>query len=261
MAKCLKCGVESPDGATRCSMCGSSLVAGNRQCVSCGRSIDWATNVCPYCGYDFRYVSGAPEGHTISDSTKFVLYVLSVLIPIAGIIVGIYYMTRSSQEEKGVGRICLIIGVVVTLLTVGLAGLLYVMVMGFGSDTTQTPTTSLIDMPTVGGWRFTFASVNDEVEWTDVAIIVNDGLEFVSWSPLSQDLEGSIGVSEDYGTKTLSGLFVTLTVTDLAGNGRIDAADHFTLSASPGFDPATDYTVSVVYDPTGGLMCAATFSG
>jgi hypothetical protein len=48
---------------------------------------------------------------------KFFLYILSLLIPIAGIIIGIVFQSRPDPESKGLGRTCLILGIVSFVLT------------------------------------------------------------------------------------------------------------------------------------------------
>jgi hypothetical protein len=87
--------------------------AATRNCVSCGRSISWDANVCPYCGHDYRMQMMAPmQGPQISDGMKILLYIVSFLFSIVGIIIGVYYLTKSEQEYKDVGKICLVLALV-----------------------------------------------------------------------------------------------------------------------------------------------------
>jgi hypothetical protein len=85
-----------------------------RNCVSCGRSISWDANVCPYCGHDYRMQMMAPlqQGPLISDGMKILLYIVSFLFSLVGIIIGVYYMTKSEPEYKDVGKICLVLALV-----------------------------------------------------------------------------------------------------------------------------------------------------
>ncbi len=46
-----------------------------------------------------------------SGCVKFLLYALSLLIPLAGIIIGIVFTTRPDPESKGLGKTCLILGI------------------------------------------------------------------------------------------------------------------------------------------------------
>src|SRR3989339_376739 len=256
MVTCAKCGVENPDEANTCRMCGNTLGTGMRHCVSCGRSIDWNVNVCPYCGHDFRIVLQDVAKMTMSTGIKVLLYIVSILIPIAGIIIGVVFLLRDDPEEKRVGKICIILGIVMTLLTVGLS-LLFVMVLGFGTPgDNMTPTTTLSDIAITDGYRFNFVSINSNVAWSDVSIVVTDAQNSVSWSPSSEDLSGDVAMTHDYATRTLSSIDVTFSVTDLAGDGSIDMGDYMTLTSPLGFSATTDYEIKVIYEPTDGPMCS-----
>jgi hypothetical protein len=98
-------------GGSRMEASGSSAT---RNCVSCGRSISWDANVCPYCGHDYRMQSFAPTNAApqMSDGMKILLYIVSFLFSIVGIIIGVYYMTKNEPEYKEVGKICLVLGLV-----------------------------------------------------------------------------------------------------------------------------------------------------
>jgi hypothetical protein len=51
--------------------------------------------------------SNVPEG-----GMKILLYIVSFLIPIAGIIIGIIFYTKDGAEEKKFGKMCIILAVV-----------------------------------------------------------------------------------------------------------------------------------------------------
>jgi len=134
--KCPNCGYENPDGATFCNFCGkaiasapaapapqlssyqpispSSPVERPRQCVSCGRSIPWTANVCPYCGHDYRVPTyNYPQQETLSSGMRALMYIISFLVPIAGIVLGIIYYVKPDPEMKRVGKNCIIIAILV----------------------------------------------------------------------------------------------------------------------------------------------------
>ncbi len=48
----------------------------------------------------------------MSDGMKILLYIISFLFSLVGIIIGAYYMTKDEQEYKEVGKICLVLGLV-----------------------------------------------------------------------------------------------------------------------------------------------------
>ncbi|OGS41486.1 MAG: hypothetical protein A3K67_04080 [Euryarchaeota archaeon RBG_16_62_10] len=45
----------------------------------------------------------------MSEGMKILLYIVSFIIPLVGLIVGIIYYTKPEPEYKEVGKICLII--------------------------------------------------------------------------------------------------------------------------------------------------------
>jgi len=53
----------------------------------------------------------------VSGGQKALFYILSILIPIVGIIVGIIWMNDQDPEKKVVGKNCLIIAIVVMVLS------------------------------------------------------------------------------------------------------------------------------------------------
>ena len=53
----------------------------------------------------------------MSGGQKALFYILSILIPIVGIIVGIIWMNDENPEKKAVGKNCLIIAIVVMVLS------------------------------------------------------------------------------------------------------------------------------------------------
>jgi hypothetical protein len=73
--------------------------------------------------YQQPYQTPAPVyyGPQYSGCTKFLLYVLSLWIPIAGVIVGLIFMGRPDPESKRLGQTCLILGIVSFVITCCLA--------------------------------------------------------------------------------------------------------------------------------------------
>jgi len=61
-------------------------------------------------GYPVQY------GPRYSGCLKFILYAVSVLIPIAGIIIAIVFMSKGDPESTGLGKACLIISIVVIVI-------------------------------------------------------------------------------------------------------------------------------------------------
>jgi hypothetical protein len=51
-----------------------------------------------------------------SQGTKILFYVLSFIIPLAGIIIGVIYMQRPDEDSKQLGRTCLYIAIAAIVL-------------------------------------------------------------------------------------------------------------------------------------------------
>ncbi|MEW5747848.1 MAG: zinc ribbon domain-containing protein [Candidatus Thermoplasmatota archaeon] len=260
---CQKCGAANQDGSAVCSACGSRMDAGVRYCVSCGRSVDFNVNVCPYCGHDYRVAPSPPAKESLSGGMRVLLYLVSVFVWIAGIIIGIVFMMKDDPEYKRVGKICLILGIVSILISVGLAAALYVMVLGFGTSGGNQigPTATLSRSTGLDGVTFTFVAITESVAWGDMSFLLNDGYESIFWHPATVDMVGGLWESEYYDAETLSSISVSMTATDLAGDGQVQGGDFFLLSPSPEFNAATAYTLTVIWNPSGEAICSSTFSG
>ncbi len=197
---------------------------------------------------------------------KALLYIISFFIPIVGFIIGAIYYTKPEDEYKEVGKMCFILSIVSMVLNVGLAALLYFMVLGFGGTSDHTPAVMVISKTTIpDGFKFTLSAATSQVVWSDVAIQVSDGMDFATWRPNSEDLTSSSAypVTYSYGTRGgLTGIDVEMNMTDLAGNGMINNGDYFTLTATDGaFSASTTYTLTLIFEPTGGDMMWYSFTG
>lgn len=240
-----------------------------RNCVSCGRSISWEANVCPYCGKDYRYQAfPTKQDSLVSPGMRVLFYVISILFPIAGIIIGVVFYLRSEKEYKHVGKLCILFAVVVILIEVGLAALLYVLVLGFSGngDGYTTPGINILRRSSIaGGFKIEFTSPTAEVTWSDITILLSDGYNTLSWTNLTTEDMTSTSPPEvwHYGRgMDLNGLDVFLNVTDLAANGRISNGDYITLTVGGGtFSAGTTYELTLLYKPTDGSMIWYSFTG
>jgi len=151
--------------------------------------------------------------------------------------------------------------ILMVAITVVLAAVLYVMVLGFGTDTNQTPTSSFTTDPITDGWRFTFATVNEDVSWDSITVTIVAGSSVWTWSNITAtDLDGDEAVLHNYDADTAGSLAVTLKIMDLSGNGKVNGGDYLELTASS-FSSSTDYELRVMYEPTNQPMVSNTFSG
>lgn len=51
-------------------------------------------------------------GSQYSGCLKFFLYVVSLMVPLVGVIVGLIYISRPDPESKKLGQVCLILGII-----------------------------------------------------------------------------------------------------------------------------------------------------
>jgi hypothetical protein len=116
-----------------------------------------------------------------------------------------------------------------------------------------------------GGFKFTFPPLSKDTPWTDVTILLTDGQNTASWSPLTTELDNGTAAKWNNVTATpnLGTLKVNMSITDLAGNGFIDQGDYVTLTVGTGqtFSSATTYTVVMMDDPTASTILHFDFQG
>jgi len=155
--------------------------------------------------------------------------------------------------------------ILMVAITVVLAAVLYVMVLGFGGTSTQTPTSSLTKSSVTGGDKFTFAPMSKDTPWSDVSVLLSDGSNTATWTPLTTDLDNgttakwnSIAATANLGT-----LKVNISITDLAGNGYVNQGDYVTLTVGTGqaFSNTVTYTVTIMHDPSSAAVCHLDFQG
>ncbi len=95
---CPKCGAENPDNAKFCGSCGGLMVIKQDNVPHTANHIQPPHNVQP-----------------VTKELKIGITILSVIIPLVGIIMGWIYMTDPNPEKKKVGKQWLYVGIGVTL--------------------------------------------------------------------------------------------------------------------------------------------------
>ena len=95
-----------------CPFCGEELVDSAKFCKNCGKNIEDYKNP---DGDDMPKTQWTPPAEEKSHTLALVLGILfSILIPLIGIIIGIYLYTRKdSSKAKRYGTIIIALGVVV----------------------------------------------------------------------------------------------------------------------------------------------------
>ena len=164
------------------------------------------------------------------------------------------------KDAEGVSPV--IATILMVAITVVLAAVLYVMVLGFGGTSSQTPTTSLSKESITSGWKFKFAPVSVDTQWSDVTVQLSDGTNTVQWIPATTDLDNGTTAKSILGSEDLDGLTVFCNITDLAGNGYVNQGDFLAITTGgTAFSSATTYTVTIMHDPTAAEMCDMDFQG
>ena len=140
--------------------------------------------------------------------------------------------------------------ILMVAITVVLAAVLYVMVLGFGGTSSTTPAATYQKQTITNGQKITIVSITKtDIPWDDVKIQVSDGATIASWTPTKADQSST--TTHPYAGQTIGGATVLCNVTDVSGNGFVSGTDYFTLVvAGTGF-PTGSYTAALLYEPTG----------
>jgi hypothetical protein len=125
-----------------------------------------------------------------------------------------------------------------------------------------TMTIGRTNLPGGVGIKWTCSEPTGALSWDNVTVHLTDGTEMVNWSLEVGGLSGGMANTTEFGPMTLGSLTVFLNVTDLAGNGLTNLTDYFTFTTSGGkFNPARDYTVTLIYKPTLDVIVQSPFRG
>ena len=125
-----------------------------------------------------------------------------------------------------------------------------------------TMTIGRTNLPGGVGLKWTCSEPTGALSWDNVTVHLTDGTEMVNWSLEVGGLNGGVANTTEFGPRILGSLTVFLNVTDLAGNGLTNLTDYFTFTTSGGkFNPARDYTVTLIYKPTLDVIVQSPFRG
>lgn len=151
--------------------------------------------------------------------------------------------------------------ILMVAITVVLAAVLYVMVMGFGGPSTQTPTGSFTGVPTsvsvtpgpVAGYKLTFGVISPSTKFIDCKVVVTVGT--VASTAVTIVIAGNNLAT----VPTLS-----IRWFDLGGDGVISTGDYLTISGGTVLVPvalaAGSYTVTILFTATGGSICSQSWT-
>lgn len=202
------------------------------ECKGCGRQITDESVFCQYCGYSITGQARPAQ--------------------------------QQAQAKSGMsaGTIVAIVIVAVVVIPVVLAAVLYVMVLGFGSDDARytTPLAAYSKAIVTNGFEITIVTITGpDVAWTDVTVLLRDETDFAiaEWKPSTADLDGGDAVSSNLTTDSMGSLTVCCVVYDDRGDGYVSSGDYFrlyTYNGAAAFDSETTYRAVLIYEPTGEMM-------
>jgi archaeal type IV pilus assembly protein PilA len=143
------------------------------------------------------------------------------------------------KDSKAVSPV--IATILMVAITVVLAAVLYVMVMGFGGSDAQTPTGSF----------GTKVNQGDNTWWVYMGVISPS----TNWDECKLSVGGTLSAAL---TKTALGNLdgISFNVTDLANDDRISNGDYIILEDVP----TGTTNIALVYIETGGTICSTTIT-
>lgn len=117
---------------------------------------------------------------------RYVLYFLSIMIPLIGFIAGAILVTRDNPKDKRVGKICLALGVVSFVISAILNFALYIIVSNMMSSQNYQPKTIAIGCTKIAGafsQKCTIVNADAGVDFNVISINVqrSDGMIVAHW--------------------------------------------------------------------------------
>jgi len=203
------------------------------RCPDCGAETDIVDiKFCPVCGhsYDPSFPAARDSYRQRPDRSHETILVVVVVVVVVAVLIGAFYLTS---------------------------------LVSYGTPPMMTPAATYFKSSVVNGTKITIVSITKtDVPWDDVMIQLTDGTNFLEWNPRTTDLDGGAAMTVHYGPEALGDLMVSVTVTDLAGNGFVSSGDYFIPLPDPGFSSGASYSACLIYEPTGEKIgTGITFTG
>ena len=166
-------------------------------------------------------------------------------------------MWKMRKDKSAVSPV--IATILMVAITVVLAAVLYVMVMGFGGTQTSTPTGSFTVAAGTTSGTVTFAQINPTVKYTDCKITVLDNTVGTNGIIVTNAMTAAAGATT--APMTTGAVQVAGAGFNPSQNGQISVGDTLksTNSAGTEFVAGHTYTVQLLYIPSGGVIASKTF--
>lgn len=162
-------------------------------------------------------------------------------------------MYRKKWNDKGVSPV--IATILMVAITVVLAAVLYVMVIGFQGSGTQTPsgTITKTEIQNTRTQKIYLGAFNPDTLWTDLKIITSvNGASEITWT-VNSHTTGTVNITSTDTGNLLSGK-------DLAGDNKISTGDYLSWTSLSGFTSGSTYKIQIIYVPSGSVVCEKTFT-
>lgn len=159
------------------------------------------------------------------------------------------------KDTKAVSPV--IATILMVAITVVLAAVLYVMVMGFGGGETQTPTGSFTSVTKMNdtAYKITFGAITPSTGFDECKIAING-------SAASDNLGNAID-KDNAKPIDVNGLTVYYYAVDLGEDDKISVGDYIVIwdkNKTDFWASGTEYTVNLIFIETGGSIAEKTFT-
>ncbi len=158
-------------------------------------------------------------------------------------------MKKSWAFRKDAAAVSPVIATILMVaITVVLAAVLYVMVLGFGG-TSNTPNVQILSKTSVtGGYNVALTSPTSTAKWIDVQVQLTTTGGTSVWNLKDIAFSGTPATANMSASSS-----VYLVVKDLASDGQIGSGDSLTFTVVP----TGAVTLTLVYSPTGSAMMSS----
>jgi len=141
--------------------------------------------------------------------------------------------------------------ILMVAITVVLAAVLYVMVLGFGG-TSNTPSVGILTKTSITqGYQVALTASTSTAKWIDVQVQLTTTAGTSAWNLKTITWAGTAPAT---GNMTAASASIWLKVTDLGGDGQIGSGDYLTFTQGGAGIPSGTVTLTLLYTPTGSAM-------
>ncbi len=157
-------------------------------------------------------------------------------------------MKKSFKNRSAVSPV--IATILMVAITVVLAAVLYVMVMGFGGTSSSAPTGTIAASEKLSDedLKFQFGAFSKDTQFSDCKLLLTIDGDQPTESPAARTIADGM-------VFTIDSVVYTLDLQDLTGDGKIANGDYVTISSPSGTDLATgEYILTLIWGQDGSTI-------